>query len=155
MERHQIVVGVEETPSSAAALRWAARFARLTGQTLRVVHTWTLPSGGMPTAPDPYLVTAITDARARATRFVEDSLGAEETSVRWVLDVDEGRPGPVLARRSQDASLLVVGTGEHTGVRRLFEGSVSHYCLSHATCPVVAVPAPRAAQDEPRAASGA
>jgi hypothetical protein len=38
--------------------------------------------------------------------------------------------------------MLVVGTREHTGVRRLVGGSVSHYCLSHASCPVVAVPGP-------------
>jgi nucleotide-binding universal stress UspA family protein len=49
----------------------------------------------------------------------------------------------------------VVGTGEHTGVRRLLEGSVSHYCLSHAACPVVAVPAARAAQDELATVAGA
>ena len=35
-----------------------------------------------------------------------------------------------------------MGTREHAGLRRLLSGSVSHYCLSHAVCPVVAVPAP-------------
>ena len=45
-------------------------------------------------------------------------------------------------RRSKDAKLVVVGTREHVGLDRLLAGSVSHYCLSHAACPVVAVPAP-------------
>jgi nucleotide-binding universal stress UspA family protein len=36
---------------------------------------------------------------------------------------------------------LVVGTRDHVGLGRLFAGSISHYCLSHASCPVVAVPA--------------
>jgi hypothetical protein len=37
----------------------------------------------------------------------------------------------------------VVGTREHVGLGRLLVGSISHYCLTHATCPVVAVPAKR------------
>lgn len=147
MERQQVLVGVDETASSAAALRWAASFARLTGATLRVVHTWSLPAGQVLPAPEPYLVAATTDARARATRFVQDTLGTEAEQTRWVLDVDEGRPGPALVRRSPDAALLVVGTGDHVGVRRLLEGSVSHYCLSRAGCPVVAVPAAERAAD--------
>ena len=141
MERQQVLVGVDETASAAAALRWAARFARLTGATLRVVHTWDLPAGRVLTATDPYLVAATSDARARATRFVQDTLGPDAGDTPWLLDVDEGRPGPALARRSHEAALLVVGTGDHVGVRRLLEGSVSHYCVSHAGCPVVAVPA--------------
>jgi hypothetical protein len=44
---------------------------------------------------------------------------------------------------SVGAALLVVGTQEHAGIGRLVSGSVSHYCLSHAQCPVVAVPAVR------------
>lgn len=144
MERQQVLVGVDETASAAAALRWAAGFARMTGATLRVVHTWGLPAGLVLSASDPYLVAATSDARARATRFVQDTLGADAGHTPWVLEVDEGRPGPALARRSHEATVLVVGTGDHVGVRRLLEGSVSHYCLSHSACPVVAVPAEEA-----------
>jgi hypothetical protein len=53
------------------------------------------------------------------------------------------RPGLVLAAESAGAALLVVGTKEHVGIGRLVRGSVSHYSLSHARCPVVAVPAVR------------
>jgi hypothetical protein len=60
----------------------------------------------------------------------------------WVLEFVSGYAGEVLVRRSKDAQLLVVGTREHVGLGRLLAGSVSHYCLSHAACPVVAVPAP-------------
>ena len=35
----------------------------------------------------------------------------------------------------------MVGTGEHVGLGRIRLGSTSHYCLGHASCPVVAVPA--------------
>lgn len=57
-----------------------------------------------------------------------------------------GPPGPVLVGEAERAQLLIVGTREHIGIRRLLTGSVSHYCLGHASCPVVAI---RAAE-EPR-----
>jgi nucleotide-binding universal stress UspA family protein len=57
----------------------------------------------------------------------------------WRLSFS-GEPGPVLVAES-GAALLVVGTRGHVGIGRLLSGSVSHYCLSHADCPVVAVPA--------------
>jgi hypothetical protein len=43
---------------------------------------------------------------------------------------------------AERAALSVVGTREHVGLGRLLSGSVSHYCLSHALCPIVAAPAP-------------
>jgi nucleotide-binding universal stress UspA family protein len=60
----------------------------------------------------------------------------------WVLQFASGDTGPVLVRQSEDARLLVLGTREHVGLGRLVSGSVGHYCLSHAVCPVVAVPLP-------------
>ena len=53
-----------------------------------------------------------------------------------------GEVGSVLVHQAEHAALLVVGTREHVGLGRLLTGSVSHYCLSHAVCPIVAVPAP-------------
>jgi nucleotide-binding universal stress UspA family protein len=60
----------------------------------------------------------------------------------WILQFASGDTGPVLVRQSRDARLLVVGTREHVGLGRLVSSSVSHYCLSHAVCPVVAVRPP-------------
>ena len=59
----------------------------------------------------------------------------------WSLEFAVGKAGRALLHRSRDAHLLVVGTGEHVGLGRVLLGSTSHYCLSHASCPVVAVPA--------------
>ena len=58
----------------------------------------------------------------------------------WLIQF-AAEPGPFLVRQSRDAQLLVVGTREHAGLGRLLVGSISHYCLSRAVCPVVAVPA--------------
>ena len=85
--------------------------------------------------------------------FVSEASVEESTRIRvtntfeairpepdWLLQFAEGDAGRVLVRHSQQAELLVVGTREHTGLGRILVGSVSHYCLSHAACPVVAVP---------------
>ena len=96
--------------------------------------------------------TAATDARAArdelgarragcSTRWVLDALGAAARAHPWSLDVVEGQPGPVLVERSRHAALLVLGTGEHVGLRRVVSGSVGHYCLTRTPCPMVAIPA--------------
>jgi nucleotide-binding universal stress UspA family protein len=57
-----------------------------------------------------------------------------------VLRIAQGDVGDVLVRLSSHADLLVVGTRKPVRGRRYLAGSVSHYCISHASCPVVTVP---------------
>ncbi len=140
MNTSGIVVGVDNSVPSAAALRWAAEEARLRHASLRVVYTWELTCAEEYTAGVQLREVSAVDARARATSWVADALG-ESPRPTWTLDIIEGPPGPALVARSREAELLVVGTREHVGVRRFVAGSVSHYCVSHASCPVVAVPA--------------
>jgi nucleotide-binding universal stress UspA family protein len=149
----EIVVGIDGGPAAAAALRWAAEQAKITKRPLRVVHAWQLSSFEQAAGSTQYVEAALTDARARATSWVLDALGPDASEARWSLDIVEGGPGPALVERSRYADLLALGTHEHTGFRRIL-GSVSHYCLSHAVTPVVAVPPPpkgpaQAAEAEP------
>jgi len=150
----EIVVGLDDSPSAGAALRWATEQSRVTGLPLRVVHAWQLPAIEVAAASAEFWEAAGADARARATRWVLDSLGGSAAEVRWVLDIVEGPPGPALVARSRGARLLVLGTREHTGLRRAVLGSVSHYCLTHADPPVVAVPAPHEAPPPPGRSRG-
>jgi nucleotide-binding universal stress UspA family protein len=80
------------------------------------------------------------EALGRAMTWVETALGTPDAP--GTVEIIEGPAAAVLVARSRGAALLVVGTQAHSGLRRLITGSVSHFCLSHATCPVVAVPAP-------------
>jgi nucleotide-binding universal stress UspA family protein len=147
--KHEVVVGVDESPAAAAALTWAAGHAVETGRPLRVVHAWTTSTrAASGIARVHHGEAASADARARITRVVLATLGESTPQLRWTLDVQPGAPGPVLVERSRGALVLVVGTQEHTGLRRAVAGSVSHYCLSHAAVPVVAVPAANAALAE-------
>lgn len=141
----EIVVGLDLSPSARAAIRWAAEQARATGQALRAVHvTHIAPAysmalgmgaGGMSIEPSEV------DAPYReAVSAVFDSV---QPDAGWQLKFVSGEVGPSLVAESIGAALLVVGTKEHVGIGRLVYGSVSHYCLSHAQCPMVALPAPR------------
>jgi nucleotide-binding universal stress UspA family protein len=136
----EIVIGLDRGRSAATALRWAAEQSRVTGMPLRIVHAWQM--GPVEVPPSGRLWEAANaDARACATRRVIETLSASANAVRWILEVVEGSPGPVLVRHSHGARLLVLGSREHAGSPCAVPGSVTDFCLSHAEPPVVSVPA--------------
>lgn len=138
-----VVVGVDLSPASRAALTWAAEHARATDSRLIALHIASV--GAPPLVPRPGSPLVAYPLRAADGKRQQEELQELFASVSpepdWALDHGEGPVGPVLVGRSRAARLLVVGTREHTGLGRVLDGSISHYCLSHATCPVVAVPA--------------
>jgi len=137
-----IVVGVDGGPAAAAALRWAAQQSRVTGMTVQVIHAWQLKAPHIGEAGLQVRQAASADARARATQWVINALAGSDPSLRWTLALVEDAPGPALVTRSRTAPLLVMGTGEHNGLRRLGVGSVSRYVIARAVPPVVVVRAP-------------
>jgi nucleotide-binding universal stress UspA family protein len=140
---NEIVVGLDLSPSGHAALTLAAEHARRTGQTLLAVHpvdmssAFNLPLGMRGIAP-PMKPSEIDTGYRKAITALFDSIQPEPG---WQLKFIFGNAGLGLAAESVGAALLVVGTREHVGIGRVVFGSVSHYCLSHAQCSVVAVPA--------------
>ena len=138
----EIIVGLSLSAPSKAALDWAAAQARLTGEALRAVHTVEVPPAlanvGIIGSPDLISGDSIDADYRNAITAAWDAVNPDRS---WRLELYHGEPGPTLVAQSALASLLVVGTREHAGWSRLVHGSVSHYCLSHAACPVVAVPA--------------
>jgi nucleotide-binding universal stress UspA family protein len=141
MTPNEIIVGLDDSPSGKAALGWAVRQAVLAGSVLRAIHVLDWPYG---LDSDPVMNTP-----QPSQDEIDESYRSSITAVfkqpnphpDWRLEFARGDAGPVLVRESKDAQLLVVGTREHVGLGRLLVGSISHYCLTHATCPVVAVPA--------------
>jgi nucleotide-binding universal stress UspA family protein len=132
----RIVVGVDGSEGSKAALRWAARQATLTGACLDVVMTWEVPVL-------PYGVWAGYDASGQAQETldatVEEILGSSKPD-HLVATVIEGRPECALLEAAKKADLLVVGCRGHGLFGGLLLGSVSQRCATHASCPVVVVP---------------
>jgi nucleotide-binding universal stress UspA family protein len=138
-----IVIGIDDSPASRAALAWAADFARATGDRLRVVHVFSAIDGsptvwtnGFP--PMPFVFR--TAAREISEKQLKKMFEAVNPEPAWTLEFSEGPVGSELVRLAAGARLLVAGTREHRGLDRIVSGSVSHYCLNHASCPVAAVP---------------
>jgi len=130
-----IVVGVDGSPSSLRAVRWAAQQAKVTGATIRAVSSWRWPNyiTRLPPGVDLPKDTGIT-----LDEVLDEALaGFEDVSV--TRHVIEGPPGPALLSQAQDATLLVVGASGRAAFPGMLLGSVAEHCVRHGSCPVVVV----------------
>jgi nucleotide-binding universal stress UspA family protein len=132
-----IVVGVDGSEPSRAALRCAAYQAELTGAELRPVQAWRLPvTYGMPA--DYSDVDFAKRAGESLRHTVEETLG-EHPGVPVDAQVFEGHPAAVLTEAARNADFLVVGSHGHGAFTGMLLGSVSQHCVQHAGCPVLVV----------------
>ena len=133
----RIVVGVDGSPSSKAALRWAVRQARLTGARVEAVAAWQLPTYyGWDLLPDS------ADVEGIAGSMLEEAIAGVATlapGVRIQPMVRQGNAAQVLLDEANGAELLVVGSRGHGGFTEALLGSVGQHCVHHATCPVVVI----------------
>jgi nucleotide-binding universal stress UspA family protein len=132
-----ILVGIDGSAGSIAALHWATAESRCHDRSLTVIHVVASPtSAGFPQTT----VAGVDDALMAAAEssldnVLEEVLGdARPVGVR--REVRRGNPARVLIEAAEDASLLVVGARGHGS---FLLGSVSDRCVHHATCPVVVV----------------
>jgi nucleotide-binding universal stress UspA family protein len=134
-QAHRIVVGVDGSESSKAALRWAIRQAKLTGASVDAVTAWRYPTGYGWTP-----VAAEIDFEGEAKKALSVALGEVsglEPDVPVRPLIAEGHAAEVLLRTARGADLLVVGSRGHGGFASAVVGSVSLYCVLHACCPVL------------------
>ena len=143
-----IVVGMDGSGCSVAALRWALEEARLRGARIRAVYAWGTPFVSTYHEAAHYIDTDFAAVRAAATRVLEAAV-ADAVGGRAGVEVEqivvEGPAAGALIDASRDAALLVVGSRGIGGFTGLLLGSVSHQCAQHAACPVVIVREERAA----------
>jgi nucleotide-binding universal stress UspA family protein len=155
LERGTILVGVDGSAESKAALRFALREAALRRATLEVVCAWqaaerTVFAPGLTAfyrEDDSAREVEETDAhRNWAHGTIESMLAdleAETHDVRVERRPCEGEPISVLVDESGRADLLVVGSRGRGGFASRLLGSVSRECAHHARCPVVIVRTPQ------------
>ncbi|MFE5513261.1 universal stress protein [Streptomyces sp. NPDC056529] len=134
----RVVVGVDGSLASHAALRWALRHARRTGATVHAVGAYDLPGAGGWSAPAVDVLFDEEQARRSLSEELAEVL-APEDDVLLVQHVVRGNPAQVLIDESDGAELLVVGSRGRGGFASLLLGSVSQQCAAHASCPVVIV----------------
>ncbi len=134
-----IIVGIDGSEASIAALDFATAEAAIRNVRVRAVAAWQIPNWVYAGAMAPGIdVEAFREA---ATKTAHEELtqvaGAKGDEIQ--LAVREGDPADVLIREAQGAELLVVGSRGRGGFRGLLLGSVSQQCAAYAPCPVVVV----------------
>ncbi|MBD0691028.1 universal stress protein [Streptomyces sp. CBMA123] len=132
----RIVVGVDGSAPARAAVRWAAGLARLTGGALEAVAVWDFPClfgehGLVPPALDGF------EPERRAAEILDET--AAGCALPLSRRLRAGSPGPALVAAATGAGLLVLGNRGHATPPDVPLGTVAHYCLCHAPCPVVIV----------------
>ena len=137
-EEHRIVVGVDGSPRSGEALRWAVRQAALTGASVDAVIAWHDPSSYEGYA---WLIadTSYAEAAAKALGETVGTVVPADSGVTVHQRVEEGHPARVLLDAADGADLLVVGSRGHGGFAGLLLGSVSQHCVLHSPCPVLVI----------------
>jgi len=137
----RIVVGVDGSPCSKAALRWAMTQARVTGAPVEAVYAWHAPGSagagyGWATAP------AVGDTNdSEAAKILDETIaevaGEFDQPVNVLAQAIPGHPVQVLLRAATGAALLVVGSRGRNGFTGMLLGSVSQHCVQNASCSVV------------------
>jgi nucleotide-binding universal stress UspA family protein len=142
MSADYILVGLDDSAASRAAHRWAAAYANATGQDLRAVHVLEWPIGLNTSAlkSGTRLHVPERDVAEPYWRGMRRVFADTDSPRGSALQFAQGETADVLVRLSTRANLLVVGTREPLGRALYPTGSISHYCIGHASCPVVTVP---------------
>jgi nucleotide-binding universal stress UspA family protein len=134
-----VVVGVDGSAPSVAALKWAGGYAAATGAQLRALLAWRYPSavGPAPVGKAPAVISD--EVRATMTEHLTTAIAEAAPGVDVDPQVGYGHPAEVLVNESDEADLLVVGNRGHGAFTGMLVGSVSMHCVTHARCPVVVV----------------
>ena len=149
----EIVVGVDGSANSLAALRWAVDHVTPGGR-IRAVDCGPSPSHVLdPTESEAVTADHLWEAIGRVVEVDGAGEGAAgegaagegaEASAATIIEpwIEQGDARQVLGRLGREADLLVVGARGRQGLRHLVLGSVATALLHHPTATTVVVPAP-------------
>lgn len=119
----RIVVGVDGSEHSLAALRFALRHAIDTEGHVLALHVHRQQD----------------DASEKKVEQAIAEASEASIDVRFEVQHAQGAPADKLAEASRGADLLVIGTRGRSAIRAMLPGSVSQSVLQHSACPVVIV----------------
>jgi nucleotide-binding universal stress UspA family protein len=139
----RVIVGVSGSPGSLQALRYAAEMARTNHAMLMPVLAWTPPGGELADRKHPCAPLRAAwkqAAKDRLVQAVERAIGGQPADVEFGPVIVQGAAGEALTKIARKpGDVLIVGAGRQ-GVLGRLACHVARYCVSHATCPVIAVP---------------
>jgi universal stress protein A len=137
-----ILVAIDFSKPSQAALEAAIELARVTGAKLHVFHAFELPIPAVTpyevAIPSAYLEETRRAAQARLAQALERAAAA---GVDAESHLGEGAAAQAISKAAEelDADLVVMGTHGHTGLKHIVLGSVAERTLRHAPCSVLTV----------------
>jgi nucleotide-binding universal stress UspA family protein len=137
----RIVVGVDNSAESVAALRWACSEASFRGAEVHVVNVreelcHNLASYAVPATADTDEVSVEDVVREVRTDQAPD--------VKLRIEVVDGLAARVLLDRCDGADMLILGTSSDAPGSPRSAGPVIRACLRRASCPVVVISAAQA-----------
>ncbi len=134
----RLVVGVDGSQNSKAALRWALDHIHSDGKVVAMgtfnmmFHAFTVPE-----PPESELIDQMTDTVHEA---VETVASADEIEKLIEIDVHAGDPRLELRTAGENSSALVLGSRGHRGVAHLLLGSTATSLAQHPTSVIIVVP---------------
>jgi len=131
-----LVVGIDGTESSRAALRWALTRAAITGAELKLIHViddeWTTISARM--------IKDLGDDSQRLLEGEAEYARSLAPNVTVYTESTRGEPMQVLISASRDAGMVVVGTHKTGFINGKIFGSRSLQLAASAYAPVAIIP---------------
>ncbi len=141
----RIVLGFDDSPHAAAALRWILGHEQPAGTRVTVVSVVPTPVAAYvdvlaPAVPYPTeLMEQLTQHHEDLCKKAEGDLRKAGFQVTNKVLPGDPRAAIVDVARQENADLVVVGSHGRTGLSRLVLGSVASHVVSHATCDVLVV----------------
>ncbi len=138
--RERIIVGVDGSPTSLEAFRWAVQEAALRRAHLCAVSAWSMPlmaySGAVSLSDTATFEEAATEVLEKAAAAADLS----DLTHPVEREVVAGGAASAIIEAASEATLVVVGSRGISHAKEILFGSVSHQVVHHAPCPVVVVP---------------
>ena len=139
----RVIVGVDGTTASFAALRWAIDSlpADATITAVRYIIPWV--SDPLVPVDDSFNPTLIANAETQVAEWVREITDASARPDREVgVQVDIGAASWALTTASRDADLVVVGHRDRSVLATRLLGSVADHTVRHSHVPVIVIPEP-------------
>ncbi|MFW2380176.1 MAG: universal stress protein [Acidimicrobiales bacterium] len=134
----RLVVGVDGSDNSRAALRWALDHVDSYGKVVAMgTFAMMFHAFNVPEPPEPELIAQMTDV---VTGVVEAVATPKEAEQLVEIDVHAGDPRMELRLAGEKSSALVVGSRGHRGVAHLLLGSTATSLAQHPTSVTIVVP---------------
>lgn len=137
----RIVVGVDGSPQSAAALKWAMRIAKGMGSQITAVYAIHLPLYLSPEYGVPFQFDQEWRDQVKSEFEHKWCKPLRASGVRFRTVMEDGRPASAIAAVADrvNADLVVVGRRGRGGVAELVLGSVSHELVLSSKRPVLLI----------------